>query len=43
MAPVGLAEVQSLYRLPGAGRESLGGVISEGRCSDLGNFSKTRL
>ena len=43
MAPVGLAEVPSLYRPPGTGKESLGYVLSEGRCCDLGNFSKTRL
>ena len=43
MAPVGLAEVPSLYRPSRYWEESLGGVISEGRCGDLGNFSKTRL
>ena len=43
MAPFGLAEVPSLNSILGTDRVSLGGTMSEGRCCDLGNFSKIRL
>ena len=43
VAPVGLQKFHCLTGLLGTGRASLGGTISEGRCCDLGNFSKMRL
>ena len=43
MTPFGLAEVPSLNRHLGTARSNLGGVISEGRCCNLGNFLRTRL
>ena len=40
VAPLGLAEVSSRSGLLRTEQANLGGVISEGGCCDLGNFSK---
>ena len=41
LLPVSLSKINRLYSVLGTGVIILQAVISEGRCCDLGNFSKT--